>query len=213
LIDEGEREHAYELAPFESLVDTVSMKPLPRTNYSERHAWLSKSFDPLLMTLAHARLIKPTRLFIETLAGGLDGRRALAHASVVRRYMANCDTWVSSYRLVLAMVQEFDVPAVFQASDLASGDIDNAPDAKWDLFFVRIGGLQEYGFHAGLEDLIWATDGLGDALALLDWSAIQALLPKKKTEWMEIIIRHAQAGGAFFADRRVDEETPEPDLA
>ncbi|WP_131196767.1 hypothetical protein [Lichenihabitans psoromatis] len=115
--------------------------------------------------------------------------------------MANCDTWVSSYRLVLALVQSIGSPTAFQASDVLEEGNDAVTNATWDLFFVRISGLQEYGFHSGLEKLIWATDALGSAFIELDWSAMQVVLTEMRSIWTETIIRHAKDEGEFFPDR------------
>ncbi len=205
VVDESVKEHAYEFATYSSIVDTTTMRLAQRVYYSERHAWLSHSFDALTMTLSSADRVKPTRLFVESLAGGADGRRSLAHASAVRRYMANCGTWRSSYRLVLSLVQGLQDSPVFTPHDLESPDTDK-DDAVWDLFFVRISGVQEYGFHAGIEPLMWATDQLGDSFANLDWIGVYNNISNLSNVWIESIISHAQDEGQFFQEPPPEEE-------
>lgn len=199
VVDEGIKEHAYEFAGYSSIVDTTTMSLAQRSFYSEKHAWLSHSFDALTMTLSSADRVKPTRLFIESLAGGADGRRSLAHASTVRRYMANCGTWRSSYRLVLSLVQGLRDEPTFTENDLESPKTDKE-DAIWDLFFVRISGVQEYGFHAGIEPLMWATDQLGEAFSDLNWTDLYKEISIQSDAWIETIISHAQDEGQFFQD-------------
>ena len=210
VVDEGVREHAYEFATSSGIVDIDTMETIRKVNYSEKHAWLTDSFDPLTLTLAHAHNIRPTRAFIETMAGGLDGRRSLVHGSFVRRYMANCDTWISSYRLVLALVQAFQEPATFSTKDLVDGAA-SLEDASWDLFFVRISGVQEYGFHSGLEELMWATDALGEAFAELDWVRVQASITETSTTWKDLILRHAKDQGEFFPAPAVEDNEGDVD--
>jgi hypothetical protein len=41
--------------------------------------------------------------------------------------------------------------------------------ARWDVLFMKLGAVQEYGFHAGLEHRMWATDSLNGGLSELDW--------------------------------------------
>lgn len=198
-VDEGVKEHAYEFATYSSIVDTTTMRLAQRLHYSEKHAWVTHNFDALTMTLSNSDKVEPKRLFIESLAGGVDGRRALAHASVIRRYMANCGTWTSSYRLVLSMVQGLQDVPFFSARDLETSETDTS-DAVWDLFFVRISGVQEYGFHAGIEQLIWATDQLGESFIDLDWSGTYKEIVSLSDAWVETIIAHARDEGQFFPE-------------
>lgn len=205
VVDESVKEHAYEFATYSSIVDTTTMRLAPKAFYSERHAWVSHSFDALTMTLSSADRVKPTRLFVESLAGGVDGRRSLAHASAVRRYMANCGTWRSSYRLVLSLVQGFQDPPFFAVHDLESPETDQ-DDAVWDLFFVRISGVQEYGFHAGIEPLMWVTDSLGESFNTLDWKGLFSQITNLSNIWIESIISHAKDEGQFFQEPPPEEE-------
>jgi hypothetical protein len=205
-VDEGIKEHAFEFATYSSIVDMPSMAPVERAFYSEKHAWLTHSYDSLTQNLAHSYKTKPSWIFVESLAGGNDGRRALAHSCLVRRYMANCRTWRSSYRFVLALVQELPLTPQFEADDIISDADQDAPrEALWDVFFARISGVEEYGFHSGLEELMWATDQLNGSLSNFDWEGLKAKLGVKALEWTELIIKHAQDEGAFFPDRFDDD--------
>ncbi len=207
VVDEGVKEHAYEFAMFSSIVDMPTKLPVERAYYSEKHAWLSRSFDALTQNLAHSYKIKPTWVFVQSLAGGNDGRRAVAHSSLVRRYMANCRTWRSSYRFVLALVQELPRTPQFEAEDIIpEAGPDALQDALWDAFFTRISGIQEYGFHAGVEELMWATDHLNGALIQFDWGGLKKDLETKSTEWTELIIQRAQSEHVFFPDQQSDSD-------
>lgn len=110
--------------------------------------------------------------------------------------MDNCGTWRSSYRLLLAYIQELDAEPQFVDRDLVNGDHDPAEtrqQALWDVVFTRISGVQEYGFHAGLEELMWATDALGEELATLNWPLLKGKLGDKRSSF-----RASSSAGRFF---------------
>lgn len=214
VVAEGLGEHASEFAGFSAIADLIEHKPIERQHYSEKFAWEHKQFDPLNQCLAQYRNLKPKWIFLRALSGGLDGRRSLAHACLVRRYMDNCGTWRSSYRFVLALVQELPSTPQFQDSDLiavngVSPDDNIRQDAVWDVFFARLSGLQEYGFHSGIEELMWVTDHLNGALIELDWPVLQRQLDAKAPEWTDLIIRHAASEGVFFPPQQQEEEFEE----
>jgi hypothetical protein len=208
-VDEGIREHAAEFATFSALVSMSTMESVPRAFYSEKHGWEHNSFDVIVNTLAQYHRTERSWVFIEAFSSGLDGRRSLTHAALVRRYMDNCGTWVSSYRLFLAYVQDLDAEPQFSDRDLVvngDGDVDAVrSEALWDVIFTRVAGVQEYGFHAGLDDLMWATDSLGDALADCNWPVLKSELGKRREEWTDRIISHAKQESVFFAQ---DEPAP-----
>jgi len=202
VVDEGIREHAAEFAGFPALVGLSDHRPINRSPYSERFAWDHATFDPVVQSLAQYWKIKPVWIFVQTFSGGMDGRRSLAHAALVRRYMDQCGTWSSSYRLVLALIQEiFIQPRLEKSSVLTEPgeDIVKAcEDATWDVVFTRLSCIQEYGFHAGIEDLMWATDQLDGALGSLDLALLLVELKQKKEPWTRQIIQHAEGQGQFF---------------
>jgi|GEM_PF-804704 len=202
VVDEGLREHASEFAGFSAMADLITHAPIHRLRYSEKFAWERRQFDSVNQSLAQYHKTRPTWIFLQAMSGGIDGRRSLAHASIVRRYMDNCGTWVSSYRFILGMIQELSISPIFNDTDLndEEGDIGEEvhEDAVWDVFFTRLAGIQEYGFHSGLEDLMWATDKLNGALVTLDWLKLKNELNERTEEWTNMVIEHANIEGEFF---------------
>jgi hypothetical protein len=202
IVDEGIREHAAEFALFSGLVSLRTRQPIERVKYSERFAWKHQSFDPLINAIAQYYKIKPHWAFIQAFTGGTDGRRSLAYSAFVRRYMNTCETWRSSYRLVLALVDEIDEEPKFDARSVLVGEGDDpqavAGEALWDVIFTRLAGLQEYGYHAGLEPVMWAPDALNGGLSELNWPALQPELSKMRRVWTEQILGHARDQGVFF---------------
>jgi hypothetical protein len=116
--------------------------------------------------------------------------------------MDNCGTWRSSYRFALAIIQELPNTPHFLDEDLNTDGVainaETRQDAVWDVFFARLSGIQEYGFHSGIEKLMWATDQLNGSLASLDWPGLSQALHARSPEWTDLIIGHATHEGAFF---------------
>jgi hypothetical protein len=210
VVDEGVREHAAEFALFPRLVTLDTKEPIERIPYSERYYWEKRTFDPLTHALAQYYKAQRRWVLIQAFTGGSDGRRSLAHASLVRHYMDHCGTWTSSYRLVLGLLEEIDETPYFTRKALlpsAGMPVEEiANDALWDVVFVRLSAVQEYGWHAGLEALIWATDALNGSLAELDWPGLQQELTRRRDEWITLIITHATAHDGFFPKPEVEQE-------
>lgn len=213
LVAEGVAEHAQEFALYPGPADLATREPVAIVPYSERAAWEDGRYNPLLNALAIDPEIERPRTFIQAFTGGLDGMRSLAHASLVRGYMDRRSRWSKSYRLVLALVQEIDVEPRFEAADLLGVAVDGPENARtqalWDVVFSRIAGLQEYGWHSGLEGLVWVTDTLGEGLADLDWDKLKVDLAAARPKITEAILRHARDNGGFFNTR--PERQPEPE--
>jgi hypothetical protein len=205
-VDEGAREHAAEFALFSGLVTLDTKTPLQRVPYSERFQWEHGSYDPVLHAIAQYFKIAPAWAFIQSFSGGLDGRRSLTHASFVRRYLSHCGTWVSSYRLILGLIQEVDSEPLFDKSSIVlmkGDDIKEAKaDARWDVVFCRLSGIQEYGWHAGLEGLMWASDAVNGGLSNLDWTILKSEFEKIKPAWTDMVIGHARQENVFFQANR-----------
>jgi hypothetical protein len=210
VVDEGIRQHAAEFAGFSGLADMVDLQPVKRLPYSEKLAWEQRQFDPINQSLAQYHKTRPAWIVLQAMSGGIDGRRSLAHASLVRRYMDHCGTWRSSYRFVLVLIQSLPFTPQFSDSDLYGNDSkigqELRDEAVWDVFFTKLSGVQEYGFHSGIEPLMWASDQLDDALVALDWPGLRDELRTKAPEWMEMVIQHASDEGAFFPPQPEPEE-------
>ncbi len=202
VVDEGIREHAAEFAVFSNLVNLHTKEIINKIPYSEKFAWENNLFDPLLNTLAQYGKVDKIWIFVQAFAGGVNGRRALVHTSLVRRYMNKCDTWTSAYRLILALLQEIDIEPHFDPRSLIEEEdvtlAETQFQALWDVIFTKIASLQEYGWHAGLEDLMWATDTLNGGLSELNWQVLQKELARQREKWTARIIDHAKKEGEFF---------------
>lgn len=202
VVDEGIREHASEFAGFPRLVDLDTRETIERIQYSEKYQWERRVFDPITHTVAQYFKVKPRWVLLSAFAGGVDGRRSLTHSSLVRHYMDQCGTWTSSYRLVLGILQEIDVKPEFSPDELVPVEGFDyemlSAEALWDVVFGRLSTLQEYGWHAGLETLRWASDAVNGGLAELNWPLLHEEFARLRSSWVDMVIEHAKAHDAFF---------------
>ena len=212
-VEEGMREHAYEFTMYSGLVNLVTKKSIVNLPYSEKYAWEHGEYSPLLNALAQYHKAERSWVFVQAFSGGVDGMRSLTHASLIRRYMDRCAKWTSSYRLVLSLVQEMDIEPRFEDGDLASSDDlgieESRHQALWDVIFTRISGVQEYGWHSGLESLVWITDALNGGLSDLNWEKLKPELTSAKSRITDTIIQHAKDHGEFFTHHVEQEREPE----
>lgn len=212
VVEEGIEEHAAEFVRFPGLASLSRREPIQKSWYSERAGWEHREFDPIVLLSSQYHRTDRAWVFIQAMSSGIDGRRSLAHASLVRRYMNQCGTWTSSYRLVLAVIQELASRPQFLPADLHVTNGDDADevarDALWDVVFARLATIQEYGWHSGQEELLWASDHLNGALTSLNWDKLQPELARRRTTWTDLVIEHAKAQHEFFP--RADDPDASP---
>ncbi len=202
VVDEGIREHAAEFVFHSGLVRLDTHEDIATLRYSEKYAWESEQFDALTHALAQYYKAERRWVFIQAFTAGADGRRSLAHACLIRHYLGHCATWESSYRLVLGLLEELDDTPYFSQKGLVVGAGDTveeiAQEALWDVVFARLSTIQEYGWHAGLEELAWASDQLNGALGAMCWGSLQPELTACRRQWSETVVAHAKAHDAYF---------------
>ena len=122
--------------------------------------------------------------------------------------MDHCGTWTSSYRLVLGLLEEIDVQPRFESRELVwqgeTPHAEAAEEAIWDVVLARLAAIQEYGWHAGLDPLMWASDSLNGSLTDLNWPRLQAELATHREVWIELIITSAKQHHEFFRPQDTD---------
>ena len=124
--------------------------------------------------------------------------------------MNHSDTWFSSYRLIMALIQEVDTEPIFTPEILVGTSEETNAEARWDVAFCRLSGIQEYGWHAGIEALIWASDAVKEGLSDLNWNGLMHDLGQIKGSWTDLVIEHAKKEDAYFSlnvDQRYYSET------
>lgn len=207
LVDEGRSAHAAEFAHAAGPADLMTLRQIPRVKYSERAAWDGRSFDPALHAVAMYHRgegqsdVGGKSRFIQAFVGSMDGQRAMAYSSLVRRYMHHCDSWTSSYRLLLAQISEIDTDVVISRAQLVA---DGAPigevavAAKWEVFFCRVSAIQEFGWHASMDTLVHPLVSVRESVISMDWDALMRGLSALKDKWQDEIIEKAKVEGEYF---------------
>jgi len=204
VVDEGLMEHAAEFAGCSGIASLRTTKPIQRVHYNEQYYWEHGQFSPLTHALAQYFKTKRHWIMVQVFAGSVDGLRAIAHASLFRRYLDTCAKWQSSWRLVLALIQELDSEPQFTAEMLTRPDSrDSRDDALWDVFFVRLSAIQEFGWHSGIEEMRWLSDSLNGSLSAFDWKGLKPDLAEVKPSLTKAVIALAKKEHVYFGQ---DEE-------
>jgi hypothetical protein len=210
LVEEGVREHAAEFSGCPGMADLHTLEPVPKTIYREKDAWETHSFDPDLSAVAayHRRRDEAEQSglqkwrFIKAFSGSVDGRKSISFASMARRYMSVCGTWTSSYRFVLTIINDLDRDVFFAPQDLVAANGESREEltraARWEVFFTRISGVQEYGWHAALDDLRFPMRHLATHVSDDDWNALLLTLKSIKLGWEDQVIKMAKSASVFF---------------
>ncbi len=209
LVEDATKEHAAEFSVVPGIADLKTKRRLNVVPYSERRTWESHEYDPQLNAVAgyHRKSEAPNEdsprkwRIIQAFAGSVDGRKALGFASLVRRYMNHCDSWWSSYRFILGVIVEIDYEVFFRTEDIKGEDdvpeSEMREQATWEVFFARLSGIQEFGWHASMESLKFPMRDLS-AHMTDSWNDIKPLLTTLKQRWEDEVITLARQEGRFF---------------
>ena len=119
--------------------------------------------------------------------------------------MHHCDSWWSSYRFILGVIAEIDYEVLFRSEDIKSdNDISESEmreQATWEVFYTRLSGIQEFGWHASMDSLKFPMRELsayiGDS-----WNSIKSILTNLKACWEDEVITLATQEGRFFPQSR-----------
>ncbi len=212
-VKEAMSEHAEEFVSFAGPAHLENKEPIPKYRYSEKIAWEKSTYDSLTNAIAHyptsASIPEEDSLrvwtYIEAFASGTDGRKSYAYSALTRRYMNNCGTWTSSYRLILGFLQQWFEEPRFSDNDLnldpdTEDGAERAEDALWEVVFGRLSTIQEYGYHSGLTDLIEVSDRLNGALVEFDWPNLASEMKSVSVDWTRLVIEHADENDEFFPE-------------
>jgi hypothetical protein len=112
----------------------------------------------------------------------------------------------------MGLLREIDIEPRFDEQELIGdgqgGQSEEESQALWDVVFCRLSATQEYGWHAGIESLMWASDAVNGNLVDFDWPGLQGELSTLRDRWIEINIDHAKEHGEYFPPPdRFDDET------
>ena len=212
-MEDATKEHAAEFSMGPGIADLRTKQRIKIAVYSERRFWETREYDPQLNAVAgyhrksealNEETPRKWRI-IQAFAGSIDGRKALGFASLVRRYMNHCDSWWSSYRFILGVIAEIDYEVFFRDENIKiEGDVSESEmreQATWEVFFTRLSGIQEFGWHASMDSLKFPMRELS-AYMDTSWNSIKSILAKLKKRWEDEVIALATQEGQFFPQTR-----------
>lgn len=171
--EEGVTEHASNFAHVQGVVFYESKTKARRTEYSERHAWDTSSFDPNLNEVSVYHRSTKKWIFLESFLGSGNAVKSVMHSSMSRRYIQQCGPKQDNYRIALGVAYELGrtskpVPSDFRVGDAGSNQGDLTAEVldlyRKDVELLKLYCLQEYGYLVGDDEITWVSDEMNGAL-------------------------------------------------
>ena len=204
LAKEGDKKHAQEFSDTRGIVDCDTKYNKKKKKYSERHCWLTNTFDPYLhsVTLYHRSGKKWT--FIQATLSSRNPIISIICSSLIRRYIQICKDKTDNYRLMLSLSNDLKERIDLRLEDFRIEiEYDEFNSLKEiylkDIILLRIYGIQEYGDMTNNQNLMWISDELNSAF-ISSWdeffSSVKQLVPIIN----QYIINAAQDRREFFPE-------------
>lgn len=202
LVEEGQAEHAEEFAKTKGVVYYWTKYPEEFHKYSERHAWVTNTFDPLLNEVAIYHRSGKKWIFIEALAGSRNPIKSIMQSSLLRRYIFTCGPTEDNYRVLLAFTSTLGDEVNLRISDFrtepsAEQFVEQKERYARDVILLRLYAIQEYGHLTENEQITWVSDELNGAFLTSSKEftlAVKSFVPVLQS-W---IITAAEHRGTFF---------------
>jgi hypothetical protein len=205
LADEGHKEHAQEFSAEVGIVFYYTPQYKEEIkNYSERHVWLTNTYDPHLHDVAIYHRSEKKWVFIQAFMSSRNPIKSLISSSLTRRYIHQCGAGRDNYRLILSL-----------ANDLSNNIDLRVEDFRWeisveefsslkenylkDVTLLRIYAIQEYGELVEDENIMWISDELNGSI-LSSWSEFLSNVKSLVPIINSYIISSAQTRGSFFPE-------------
>ncbi|WP_437663870.1 hypothetical protein [Sorangium sp. So ce1182] len=187
----GIQEHEDEFSQLVYMADLQTHDPLVPRPYDSDGMFGAERLDTTTRAVAayHALDSAPDATAqrrdwtLATFAGAADGRKAMTHASLVRRMLTSGGLTRIWTRRVLDLLDEIDTDVLFRAADLLEGD--GAAAARWEVAHARLSCIQEFGWHAAEERLMYPMMELGAHVAEEDWNGFLLALGRLKESFRE----------------------------
>ncbi|XXT24338.1 hypothetical protein WME94_22650 [Sorangium sp. So ce429] len=194
LVRRGIQEHEDEFSRLAYMADLETHEPLVRRAYDSDGMFGAERLDTTTRAVAayHALDSAPDATAqrrgwtLATFAGAADGRKAMTYASLVRRMFTSgglSRIWV---RRMLDLLDEIGIDVLFRAVDLL--DPGSATAARWEVAHARLSCVQEFGWHAGQELLMYPMMELGGYVAEEDWNGFLLALGRLKESFREHLL-------------------------
>lgn len=190
----GVQEHEEEFSQVAYMADLETHEPLVPRAYDSDAMLEAERLDTATRAVAayHALDSAPDTTAqrrdwtLATFAGAADGRKAMTHASLVRRMLTSGGLTRIWTRRVLDLLDEIDSDVLFRAIDLL--EAGGAAAARWEVAHARLSCVQEFGWHAAREQLMYPMTELGAHVAEEDWNGFLLALGRLKERFRELVI-------------------------
>ncbi len=212
LAEEGHKEHSSEFPENDGIVFYYAKYPEPVKKYSERHVWVTNTYDPYLHEVAIYHRTNKKWVFIQAFMASRNPIKSIMFSSLTRRYIRQCGSQQDNYRLILSMSNDLKEKTDLRIEDfILEISYEEFTELKEhylkDIKLMQLYAIQEYGMLTGNEDIMWISDELNGSL-FSSWkeffSGVSQLVPIVNS----YIIESARQRGTFFpqdVDEYIDE--------
>jgi hypothetical protein len=206
--EDGHAEHAKDFPRSDGIVFYHSKHEEEPKYYSERHAWLTNSYDPQLHEVVIYHRMGKKWAYIQAFLSSRNPIKSIISSSLVRRYVQQCGTKSDNYRLLLSLTSDLSESIDVRLEDFRFEiSSEEFPALKEnylkDIALLKVYAIQEYGAITENEALKWVTDELNGSL-LSSWREfavdVKALAPIVSS----YIIAAAQRRGTFFPEQNAE---------
>lgn len=209
LAEQGQQEHSKEFSDKKGIVFYYTKDTCPIQNYSQRHAWITHTFDPYLNQVAIYHHSGNKWVYLQAFAASRNPIKSIIYTSLTRRYIAICGSQNDNYRLILCLATDLGEKIELQQRDFRIGITNEEFEMLKetylkDIVLMKLYAIQEYGYIVQDENIKWVSDELNGAL-LSSWreffANIQHLVPLIQSH----IIHSATSRSTFFPQSSDDE--------
>ncbi len=204
LSQEGHKEHANDYPESEGIIFYYSRHPEQERNYSERHVWLTNTFDPYLHEVSIYHRSEKKWVYLQAFLSSRNPIKHIISSSLIRRYMQQCGKKTDNYRLVLSMTNDLKERISMEMEDfrveMTYEEFDELKENYLkDIVLLKIYGIQEYGSIIEDDKIMWISDELNGAL-LYSWREFFSYVRQMVPLVQNYVINGAKRRGTFFPD-------------
>jgi hypothetical protein len=208
IAEDGHEEHAKEFPSRDGIVFYHSKYEEEPKHYSERHAWLTNSYDPHLHEVVIYHRMGKKWAYIQAFLSSRNPIKSVISSSLVRRYVQQCGTKSDNYRLLLSLTCDLSESIEMRMEDfrfeITSEEFPTLKENYLkDIALLKVYAIQEYGAITENEDLMWVTDELNGSL-LSSWKEFSVDVKSLAPIVSSYIVAAAQRRGSFFPEQNAE---------
>ncbi len=211
LYEDGMNEHAAEFPENIGIVFYYAKYPVDTKKYSERHVWLTNTFDPYLQEVAIYHRTQTKWTFIQAFSASRNPIKSIIFSSLTRRYIQQCGAKNDNYRLILSLSHDLRETVDIHIDDFIfeirhEDYVDLRDHYLKEIKLLQLYAIQEYGMLIKNDDIAWITDELNGTL-FASWNeffkGVASLVPLIQ----RYVIDSSQKRGTFFPQDWVEEDS------